>query len=56
MPVTWQIRLKAADGSLVAVLDDYESFSAEKRVNVPALYSLRMSGENAKVALFELDG
>lgn len=56
MPVVWQIRLRAADGSLVAVLDDYESFSAEKRVNAPALYTLRMSGENAKVALFELDG
>jgi len=56
MPVIWQIRLRASDGSLVAVLDDYESFSAEKRVNAPSLYSLRMSGKNAKVALFELDG
>lgn len=56
MPITWQIRLKAADGSLAAILDDYESFSAEKRVNAPSLYSLRMSGEDAKVALFELDG
>ncbi|HUV93945.1 MAG TPA: hypothetical protein VMX14_03840 [Anaerolineae bacterium] len=56
MPVIWQIRLKQADGSLAAIVDDYESFSAEKRVNAPALYSLRMSGENVKVALFELDG
>jgi len=56
MPVVWQIRLKAADGSLVAVIDDYESFTAEKYVNAKSVYALRMSGQNSKIALFELDG
>jgi len=56
MPVTWQIRLKAADGSLAAVIDDYQTFSVEKYVNATSVYVLRMSGENPKVALFELDG
>jgi hypothetical protein len=53
---TWQIRLKSAAGALVALIDDYDSFTFTRRVNGMGAFALRMNGNDAKAALFELDG
>jgi len=50
------VRLKSAAGALVAIIDDYEGFTLSKFVNSAGGWALRMNGNDAKAALFELDG
>jgi len=56
MAPTYHVRLKDADGTMVAVLDQWISLAYEKRVNAPGGYTLVMSGSDSRTALFELDG
>ncbi len=55
MASTWQIRLKAADGSLAAIVDAYAGFAFTRRVNNRGSFALRLSAAASASALFELD-
>lgn len=52
----YQLRLKNNTGNLVAIIDDYRTLTFSKIVNAQGSLTLTLSGEDAKVSLFELDG
>ena len=56
MAAIWQIRFKDTSGGLVAYIHAFMSFVARRVVNGVGLYSLRLSGDDPKCALFDLDG
>ena len=56
MAIVWQLRLKDVAGALVALFDEWPDLRVERTVNAPDAYALRLSGDNDKVALFDLDG
>ena len=43
-------------GALVALFDEWPDLRVERTVNAPDAYALRISGDDPKVALFDLDG
>lgn len=56
MAAQYQIRLKNAAGTLVAIIDDWQALAYTRTVNAPGGYVLQLDGNSAKCALFELDG
>jgi hypothetical protein len=56
MSGVYQIRVKSDAGDLLAILDDYRTFSFSKIVNEGGSCTIEMHGKGAKVSLFTLDG
>jgi len=54
--ITWELRLHDNDGARVATFDVWPELRAEVGVNRPAVYTLRLDGNDPRVALFEQDG
>ncbi len=54
--IVWELRLYANDGKHVAVFDIWPELRVTVGVNRPAVYSLRLSGDDPRTALFEQDG
>lgn len=56
MPTRYLVRLYSlVDRSLVAVFDDFNSLTVEKRLNGISTHTLSMDSRDPRVALFELD-
>ena len=56
MSGVYPIRVKSDAGDLLAILDDYRTFSFSKIVNEGGSCTIEMHGKGAKVSLFTLDG
>jgi hypothetical protein len=54
--ITWELRLHDNDGARVATFDIWPELRVEVGVNRPAVYSLRLDGDDPRTALFEQDG
>jgi len=54
--IVWELRLYDNDGARVATFDIWPELRVDVGVNRPAVYSLRLDGNDPRVALFELDG
>jgi len=54
--ITWELRLYDNDGARVATFDTWPALQVEVGVNRPAVFALRLDGEDPRVALFEPDG
>jgi hypothetical protein len=53
--IVWELRLHDNDGARVATFDIWPELRVEVGVNRPAVFSLRLDGDDARVALFEQD-
>ena len=56
MSIIWELRLYDNDGGRVATFNTWPELHVEVGVNRPAVFALRMDGNDARVALFENDG
>lgn len=56
MPVAYKVRLRDADGVLLAEIADWRTLAYRHRVNAPGNAVLRIDGNSPKAALFALDG
>lgn len=54
--ITWELRLHDNDGLRVATFDTWPELRVEVAVNRPAVFALRLDGDDPRVALFEQDG
>lgn len=54
--IAWELRLYDNAGKHVATFDTWPELRVEVGVNRPAVYSLRLDGNDSRVALFEQDG
>ncbi len=53
--IVWELRLYDPDGAHVAVFDTWSTLQVEVGVNRPAVFALRLDGQDPRVALFEPD-
>lgn len=56
MTSRYQVRLKSAAGSVVAIFDDWSFLSFSHEENGPGTHRLTIDGADSRVDLFELDG
>jgi len=54
--ITWELRLFDQDGGRVATFAAWPDLVVKLRRNKPATYALRLSGDDVRAPLFELDG
>lgn len=56
MTTVWELRLYDPAGARVATFDTWPELQVDVGVNQPAVYALRLDGNDPRVALFEPDG
>lgn len=54
--ITWELRLYDQHGARVATFVDWPDLAVTRQVNAPCVYALRLNGDDARVALFDVDG